>query len=74
MKIGLLISSNFPEEYFYNLIEYCNEISGKDEMAESELDFLKKINQKNPQPTWEKAESYCMKGGMIPGNWINFFS
>lgn len=40
-KSSFLIPSNFPEEYFSNLAEYCNYRSRKDKMVESKLDFLR---------------------------------
>lgn len=40
-KPSFLILSNFPEEYFSDLTEYCSYRSRKNKMVESKLDFLR---------------------------------
>lgn len=46
----------FPEEYFYNLTEYCIYMSRKDSRIQVRL-----LGERN---TLEKAEIHCMKEGL----------
>lgn len=65
-KPFFLILSNFPEEYFSDLTEYCNYRSRKDKMVESRLDFLRGNTPHPPNPSLEVTQIYCIKEEIKP--------